>query len=85
MKAEKYTGWFETGNGVLHFEQTATGITDLYVALSIIEKHYEFGHTDMEIYDGKGNDVTKLAYNIIQSIELSRAELTTRRTNNDDA
>ena len=67
----KYTGWFETENGVLHFEQTATCITDLYVALSIRDKHHDFGHTDMEIYDDQGMDVTASTYQLIQMIESS--------------
>jgi len=67
----KYTGWFETENGALHFIQEASCLTDLYVALSIKGKHHDFGNTDMEVYDDKGNDVTPFAYHLVQMIESS--------------
>jgi hypothetical protein len=83
MRVQEYTGWFETEQGAFHFSKSAAGLTDLYVALNLIDKHNDFGHTDMEVYDEDGNDVTKTAYAIISSLENSD-EYTKRYVKNDD-
>lgn len=80
---QTYTGWFETENGVFHFSKRAGGLVDLYLALSFFDKHEDFGHTDMEVYDGEGNDVTKIAYAIIDGLTRSN-EYVKRYVRNDD-
>lgn len=80
---QTYTGWFETENGAFHFSKRAAGLVSLYLALSFFDKHNDFGHTDMEVYDEEGNDVTKTVYTMVSSITHSN-EYAKRYARNDD-
>lgn len=71
MKAQLYSGWFEDENGAVQFSIPAMSLTDLYVQLVIIDKHEDLGQTDMEIFDGEGNDVTMTAYNLFEDMRLT--------------
>ena len=80
MKAQLYSGWFEEENRTVEFSIPAMGLTDLYVQLVFIDKHEDLGQTEMEIFDGKGNDVTMTAYNLFENMRL-----TFNRENTNDA
>lgn len=82
MKAQLYTGWFETENGIVEFSERAINLADLWTQLVLIDKHEDFGHTDMEITDEEGNDVTMTAYNLVEKANLILKNA--KELNNDD-
>ena len=82
MKAQMYSGWYEAENGVVHFNELATSLTDLYVAMNVFGDE-DFGHTDMEVCDESGKDLTKTFYNIVKDIEY-RNEYIRGQYRNDD-
>ena len=68
MKAQMYSGWYEAKNEVVHFNELATSLTDLYFAMNIFGDK-DFGHTDMKVCDESGKDLTKTFYHIVKDLE----------------
>lgn len=72
MKAQLYTGWYEAEDGVIFFSELADSLTALYSAMNEY-RDPDFGHTDMEVCDESGKDLTETFYNIVKDIEYRKA------------